>query len=107
MLRKYKVYDYKTDEVVELDGIEFKLSSVKQDTILPNWAMREFDELGIFFYSEVKDKDGNEIFESDIIQDDDYNRYIVCFGTYVVDGESKVNHGFYLSNIDKEEMAYL
>lgn len=107
MLQKYKVYDYKTDEVVELDGIEFKLSSAKQDTILPNWAMRGFGELGIFFYSEVKDKDGNEIFESDIIQDDNYNRYIVCFGTYVVDGESKVNHGFYLSNIDKEEIDYL
>jgi len=52
----------------------------------------------------AKDKDGNEIFESDIIQDDNYNRYIVCFGTYVVDGESKVNYGFYLSNIDKEEV---
>lgn len=107
MSQKYKVYDYKKNEVVELDGIEFKLSSVKQDVILPNWAMREVGELGIFFYSEVKDKDGNEIFESDIIQDDNYNRYIVCFGTYVVDGESKVNHGFYLSNIDKEEIDYL
>lgn len=107
MLRKYKVYDYKKDEVVELDGINFKLGSAKVDTHYPEWGMRWLGDLGIFLHSGTKDKDGNEIFESDIIQDSDYNRYIVCFGTYVVDGESKVNYGFYLSNIDKEEINYI
>lgn len=107
MLQKYKVYDYKTDEVAKLDGINFKLGSAKIEAHYPEWGMRWLDDLGIFLYSGVKDKDGNEIFESDIIQDDNYNRYIVCFGTYVVDGENKVNYGFYLSNIDKEEIDYL
>lgn len=107
MLQKYKVYDYKTDEVVKLDGINFKLGSAKVDAHYPEWGMRWLDDLGIFLYSGTKDKDGNEIFESDIIQDDNYNRYIVHFGTYVVDGENKVNYGFYLSNIDKEEIDYL
>ena len=107
MLQKYKVYDYKTDELVKLDGINFKLGSAKVDAHYPEWGMRWLDDLGIFLYSGTKDKDGNEIFESDIIQDGDYNRYIVCFGTYVVDGESKANYGFYLSNIDKEEIDYL
>ena len=107
MLQKYKVYDYKTNEVAKLDGINFKLGSAKLDAHYPEWGMRWLDDLGIFLYSGTKDKDGNEIFESDIIQDDNYNRYIVCFGNYVVDGESKVNYGFYLSNIDKEEIDYL
>lgn len=107
MLQKYKVYDYKTDEVVKLDSINFKLGSAKIEAHYPEWGMRWLDDLGIFLYSGTKDKDGNDIFESDIVQDDNYNRYIVCFGTYVVDGESKVNYGFYLSNIDKEEIDYL
>ena len=107
MLQKYKVYDYKTDELVKLDGINFKLGSAKVDAHYPEWGMRWLDDLGIFLYSGTKDKDGNEIFESDIIQDDNYNRYIVCFGNYVVDDENKVNYGFYLSNIDKEEIDYL
>ena len=107
MLRKYKVYDYKTNEVVGLDSISFKLGSAKIEAHYPGWGMRWLDDLGIFLYSGTKDKDGNEIFESDIIQDVNYNRYIVCFGTYVVDGENKVNYGFYLSNIDKEEIDYL
>lgn len=106
MLQKYKVYDYKTDEVVKLDGINFKLGSAKVEAYYPDWGMRWLDDLGIFLYSGTKDKDGNEIFESDIIQDGN-NRYIVHFGTYVVDGENKVNYGFYLSNIDKEEIDYL
>ena len=107
MLQKYKVYDYKTDELVKLDGINFKLGSAKVDAHYPEWGMRWLDDLGIFLYSGAKDKEGNEIFESDIIQDVNYNRYIVCFGTYVVDDENKVNYGFYLSNIDKEEIDYL
>ena len=107
MLQKYKVYDYKTDELVKLDGINFKLGSAKVDAHYPEWGMRWLDDLGIFLYSGTKDKDGNDIFESDIIQDVNYNRYIVCFGTYVVDDENKVNYGFYLSNIDKEEIDYL
>lgn len=106
MLQKYKVYDYKTNEVVKLDGINFKLGSAKLDNHYPEWGMRWLDDLGIFLYSGAKDKDGNDIFESDIIQDGN-NRYIVHFGTYVVDGESKANYGFYLSNIDKEEVKYL
>ena len=107
MLQKYKVYDYKTDELVKLDGINFKLGSAKLEAHYPEWGMRWLDDLGIFLYSGTKDKDGNDIFESDIIQDVNYNRYIVCFGTYVVDDENKVNYGFYLSNIDKEEIDYL
>ena len=107
MLQKYKVYDYKTNEVAKLDGINFKLGSATIEAYYPDWGMRWLDDLGIFLYSGAKDKDGNEIFESDILQDDNYNRYIVCFGNYVVDGESKANYGFYLSNIDKEEIDYL
>lgn len=109
---KFKAWDKKTMQFAQVDMIDFChelvwLNGLLIDQTVVNTS-RKFDEVVLMRFTGMQDKEGQDIFEGDIV------RYagrdlIVCFGYYDyyddIEECNVVGYGFYIKFVKTENVC--